>query len=462
MNGDHPGFLRVLGRRDVFAVAVGAMIGWGWIIMSGTWILRAGSAGAALAFAATGAAILVVALLYAELTAALPMAGGEHVWSLRALGWPGSFACTWAIVFGYVGICCFEAVALATVFDYIAVDVHWLRLWSLAGYDVHLGWALVGVAGAVLITIVNVIGVKPSALLQFLVTLVILVAGLVLAGGAAVAGSAANLAPLFAGGGAGFLGVMALAPFFFVGFDVIPQAAEEIALPRRQLGALIVVAVSVAILWYAMVIVAVAALAGPETLHAARLASADAAALAWGPAGSALLVGGGIAGIVTSWNAFVIGGSRALWAMADSGMLPAALGRLHPRYRTPWVAIVLIGIAAALAPFFGRPILVWIVDASSFGMIVAYLLVCVSFVILRRRAPDLPRPLLLPHGSVFGWLGILCCLGIGLVYLPWSPAALTREEWSGVLLWCLLGACLYALAPGRRRPKDQPGGRKQR
>ena len=107
------GLSRVLTRKDVLALAFGAMIGWGWVILSGGWIDRAGSLGAMLAFVVAGGVMLVVALLYAELAAAMPQVGGEHAWSLRALGHGGSFACTWAIVFVYVSICCFEALPRA-------------------------------------------------------------------------------------------------------------------------------------------------------------------------------------------------------------------------------------------------------------------------------------------------------------------------------------------------------------
>lgn len=127
MSGDQ-GLARVLTRKDVLALAFGAMIGWGWVALSGTWILRAGSLGSILAFVIAGSVMLIVALLYAELAAAMPEVGGEHVYSLRALGRTGSFICTWAIVFVYISICCFEAVALASVVDYFDINLSHLFL----------------------------------------------------------------------------------------------------------------------------------------------------------------------------------------------------------------------------------------------------------------------------------------------------------------------------------------------
>jgi len=436
-------FIRVLTRKDVLALAFGAMVGWGWVILSGTWILRAGSLGAILAFAAAGLIMLLVALLYAELAAAMPEVGGEHVYSLRAFGRTGSFICTWAIVFVYVSICCFEAVALASVLDYFQLDLKRIYLWTIAGYEVYLSWALIGIVASVILTGINILGVKLSAVFQVTVTLLILVTGIVLLTGAGVEGSVTNLEPLLVAGLAGIIGVVTMVPFFFVGFDVIPQIAEEINLPFRNIGTLTVVSVCMAILFYCLIIFGVALLSDAQLLAQSKLTTADAAGVAWGRIGATAIVLGGIAGIVTSWNAFIIGGSRAIFAMAESNMLPHILGRLHPRYRTPHAAILAIGILTCLAPLLGRNALVWIVNAGSFGAVIAYLLVAISYVRLRLREPHMPRPFRLPNGVALGWLGVICCVALGLLYLPGSPSALAPVEWVIVMTWTVLGVAFY-------------------
>ena len=161
LGADQPsGFRRVLGRSEVLALAFGAMIGWSWVVLSGTWISSAGTLGAMLAFLLGGAAMLLIGLTYAELTAALPYAGGEHVWSQRALGAGASFICTWAIVLGYVSVVTFEAVALPTVLDSLIPGLDQVFLWQIAGWDVYLTWVLTGVAGAVVMTWINIRGVR--------------------------------------------------------------------------------------------------------------------------------------------------------------------------------------------------------------------------------------------------------------------------------------------------------------
>ena len=106
-------FLRVIRRKEVITLAFGAMIGWSWVALSGGWIETAGSVGAMLAFAGGGVAVILVGLTYAELASAMPLAGGEHVYSYRALGRNASFVCTWAILLAYMSVVTFEASTIA-------------------------------------------------------------------------------------------------------------------------------------------------------------------------------------------------------------------------------------------------------------------------------------------------------------------------------------------------------------
>ncbi len=110
--------------------------------------------------------------------------------------------------------------------------------------------------------------------------------------------------------------------------------------------------------------------------------------------------------------------------MANSGMLPSWLGRLHPRYRTPTNAILVIGAISFIAPFFGREMLIWLVDAGSMSIVIAYLMVAVSFIILRRREPQMPRPFRVGGGTAVGAIAVLLSLFFFVQYLPGMPAGL--------------------------------------
>ena len=437
--------LKILGNRDVLTLAFGAMIGWGWVVTAGLWITGAGSLGAILAFAIGGLMVIFVGLTYAELASALPLAGGEHVYSFKAMGRMASFITTWEIILGYVSVVAFEAVALPTVFEYLIPNYSQGYLYTIAEWDVTLTWAGVGILGSILIAWVNYRGIKFSTSIMFILTLLIIIAGILLITGSTIGGSTQNMEPLFDNGMAGLLTVLIMTPFMFVGFDVIPQSAEEINLPQKRIGQLLIFSVVLAIVWYVSVIFGVSRILTPAELNESTLVTADAMGKAFGGSQmmSNILVLGGIGGILTSWIGFYVGGSRAIYALANAGMLPKSLGELHPRYKTPHKAILLIALLSTAAPLLGRPALVWFVDAGGLGLVVAWLMVAISFIILRKKDPEMKRPFKLPGGTTLGWVAAVMAGGIATLYMPGMPSALGGPEWIIIGVWSVLGIILY-------------------
>ncbi|MDA0687606.1 MAG: APC family permease [Proteobacteria bacterium] len=457
MNQDNStsSFLRVLSRKDVVALAFGAMIGWSWVVLTGTWITSAGVAGAIIAFLVGGGAIAIVGLTYAELASALPFAGGEHVYSERALGYRASFICTWAIILGYMSVIAFEAVALPTVMSSLVPGLDIGYLWTIAGWEVHATWVGVGILGAVVMTTLNVLGVKMVAIVQTTVVMLILVVGFFFFTGSTLSGNTSNLDPLFIDGLNGIAIVLVMVPFMFVGFDIIPQAAEEIDLPFRDIGTALILSVVMAIAWYALVILGVGMVMNGEQLAGADLVTAEANAIIYGDLGGTILLLTGLAGIITSWNALIVGASRAIYAMAKDGMLPHFLGEIHPRYHTPRNAILLIGLLSVISPFFGRPALVWLVNAGGLGIVVAYAFVALSFIALRKNEPELARPYTAPGGIATGYLALVLSIGIGTLYFPGSPSALVwPHEWGIIFFWIILGALLFGLSRLNPQPQE--------
>lgn len=122
---------------------------------------------------------------------------GEQVFSYRALGRKVSFICTWAIILGYISVVAFEAVALPTVIEYLFPNYIKGYMYTIAGYDVHLTWVLVGVVSSIIIMIINYLGVKPAAFLQVVLTMGVAAVGILFLGGATINGSMANIDPGF-------------------------------------------------------------------------------------------------------------------------------------------------------------------------------------------------------------------------------------------------------------------------
>ncbi|WP_019673501.1 APC family permease [Psychrobacter lutiphocae] len=441
------GLKKSLGMLDIIALAFGAMVGWGWVVLAGGWVISAGIWGAVLAFLIGGLAVIFIGFAYAELASSMPITGGEHTYTHRALGVHVSFICSWSILFGYLSVVAFEAVALPTVIEYLIPNFNQGKLWNIAGWDVYASWAGVGMIGSLLVTWLNIRGMEVSAWFQKLAVSGILCVGTLLIIGAMLyspENSEAVQAPAFIGGIGGMMAVIVMVPFMFVGFDVIPQAAEEIDLTRPKIGIFLIISLIVAVTWYAGVAWSVGRTLPLVEAKDSTLATADAMSNAWnGKWAGILLVIGGVLGILSSWNAFLVGGSRLMFAMAKSHMLPSFLAKLHPKYNTPVNAILLIGGLATFAPLFGRQMLVWIVDAGGFGIVVAYTCVAISFLVLRYREPDMVRPFKVPAGKAVGAVTIILSLGLLVLYMPGMASALSTIEWLIFFAWIILGLGLY-------------------
>lgn len=448
-------FAKTIGRKEVIALSFGAMIGWSWVLLTGEWLTRAGSAGTALAFMIGGVAIILISLTYAELAAAMPKVGGEHVYTYRALGYTASFITSWAIVMAYVNVCVFESAALPTALVYLFPDLKAGYLYEVAGSDVYASMVAIGVAGSIVMTAINYVGIKFAAFVQTLVTTLFMTVGVLFLFGALSYEMSGDPVPLFNKGVPGMLAVLIMVPTLMVGFDVIPQSAEEIDLPPQQIGQMLVLSVVCAVIWYVAISFAVGLTLSPVELESSTVATADAMSKAWGSnLAGALMILAGVGGILTSWNAFIIGGSRVMFALSESGMIPALFSRVHPRYRTPHVCIVFIGLLSCISPFFGRSILVWLVDAGSFMVVVAYGFVAFAFLRLRWKEPDMDRPFKVRYGLFVGWAALVMSVLLGLLFLPFSPAALLWPyEWAVVLIGSLIGLCFYLWSlRGRAQP----------
>lgn len=460
-------FNKVFNAWDILVIAFGAMIGWGWVVSSGGWIQKGGVLGAALGFVLGGVMIFFIGLTYAELTAAMPQCGGEHVFSYRAMGSTGSFICTWMIILGYVSVACFEACAFPTIITYLWPGFLKGYMYTVAGFDVYASWLAVAIIVAFLIMMINIIGAKTAAILQTVLTCIIGGAGILLIVASVINGSVDNLnGQMFAGTTLGVnlkavIGVAVLSPFYFIGFDVIPQAAEEINVPPKKIGKMLILSVILAVIFYALVIVAVGFVMNPDDIAASEaatgLVTADAMAAAFNTKVMAkVIIVGGMCGIVTSWNSFLLGGSRAMYSMAESYMIPKVFAKLHPTHKTPINALILIGILTMLAPFAGRKMLVWISDAGNFGCCLAYCMVALSFMILRKKEPDMPRPYRVKHYKFVGTMAVLLSgFMVAMYIIPGSGGTLALQEWGMVFAWSALGAVFFVLC--KRKYKESFG-----
>lgn len=437
---------KVYSKIDVLTLAFGAMIGWGWVMLAGYWVQQAGWIGAIIAFLIGAVMCIFVGLCYAELTPALPCAGGGMVFAYRGLGYGGAWIAIWATAFAYIGVAAWEGIAISTAIDYVIAIPKVGYLWTLAGYDVYLSWCAVGMAIAVGIIAVNFMGAKSAALFQNIATAGLTLVGVLFILGGTVVGHTEYMGDMFTTG-KGLIAVLIMAPAMYVGFDVIPQSAEEMNIPLKQISRILILSIFMAAAWYILMCFGIARACPPAIRDNGAVPVADAMAYLFNGAiwGKVLIVGA-LCGILTSWNGFIVGGARAMFAMGRAKMLPPVFGKVNPRTGAPYAALALIGVICVLSPLMGKNALVWFVDASSFGVVIVYLMVCLSFLALRKKEPDLARPFKVSNGKIIGWIAVLISIGFGILYLPGSPGALVWPyEWGMVAGWTVLGVILAVM-----------------
>jgi amino acid transporter len=456
-----------IGKTGMFSLAFGAMIGVGWVTAMGSWLTSAGPVGSAIAFGLGGLLILVIGLCYAEVTASLPLSGGEVAYAYKAYGTSKAFIVGWFLVFGYLSVSAFEAVSISKVLSYLIPSIdHW-PVYSVNGSTVYLSHIVLSLAFVLIISAINYTGVKNSA--RFQVGLTILFVGMtivfVIAG--LIMGKWDNLYPMFVSNSsgsvtAGVAMVLVTVPFWFVGFDTIPQAAEEAkeSISFKTIGRLIPISIVVAVCFYILLIISTSIAAPWNDILTDDLPTAKAFEIA---TESSFLVNiilvTALVGLLTSWNGFFLAGTRVLFAMGRGKIIAPTLGQSHPKYRTPFKAVIFSGVVTFVASLMGPGAMVAFVNVGSLCIVIAFLGVSASFLTLRKKFPELHRPFIAPGGRILGYIGMAGALAVlAAMIFPGSPAALAWPmEWLIFLIFSGLGLLFWIVSRKSRNkvPKEE-------
>ena len=440
---------KVLGRTDILAIGFGTMVGWSWVMLATTWLTQAGFWGTIIAFIIGALIIMGVGAAYGELTSALPLAGGEVVYVYRAMGAKVAWMVGWVMALAYLGVAAWEGIALATALDAMFPVGQFLPLWDIAGYTVHFSWAVIGMAGAVVMLLLNLFASRPAIIFQVMATAAVIIVALMLLFGGITFGSIDNIGENFRSLD-GFIYVFLMIPAMLIGFDVIPQSAEEMNISPRGIGKMVMVCIIFSVVYYMIIIIGLALSAPVEIRMSGTIPAADVISYAYGDQTlGTILIFGGVLGVLTSWNGFFMGATRLIFAMGRAKMLPEVFGWVHPKYKTPWTATILVGCVCIAAPLLGRDALIWFVDISAFCSLFGYWWVCLSFVILRIKEPQLSRPFRVKCGLP---IGVAITLISGLYFIIYVQDTLTKansmDEMVLLGVWMVLGLVMAALAKG--------------
>lgn len=273
-------------------------------------------------------------------------------------------------------------------------------------------------------------------------------------------GDTENLKPMFSDGVGGIMTVLVMIPFLFVGFDVIPQISAAVKLPPRLIGRILIGSIAVTVIFYILIVFGVSMGLTEAQINGSSLATVDAMRAMFDSQFMAnIIVSAGVAGIITSWNAFIIGGSRILYAMSIRNMIPKWFSRIHPKYNTPVNAILFLGILGVIAPLLGHASLNWFVKAGGISIVLGYLLVSIAFLKLRKTEPELNRPFSIKKWKVIGMIAIILSILFILLYMPFSPSALVWPmEWFIVIGWYLIGLIFFMMGSEKGINWDYNGG----
>lgn len=438
-------FKKAMRPIDVWGLALGAIIGWGCFVLPGSAFLpKAGPLGTATGMLIGALLIVIIALSYGYLIRNFPISGGEFIYTKETIGKRNAFVCGWGMILAYWSLIPLNATALALISRYMFPGiVQQGLLYQIAGWDVYAGEVILASAFIVIMAIINIRGIKEAAWLQTGIALTLVGCILVITFITMCTADLSNLEPGFPDGRRwwkGVFSIVAMAPWAFIGFDCIPQSAEEYNFSHKKSTGIMISAILVAALLYIAICAVTATGLKPWQELLADRNNWPTGHVVRNTLGLAGLIILGIAmfcAVISGMNAFYISTSRLMYAMAVEGSLPKVFGKLSPKYGTPKNAILFIMAASLFAPWFGREILIWIVDMTSVGAAIVFAYTTASAAILANRQNDKGRM----------WLGIAGCLCslffLSLLIIPGMPGYLSFQSRVVLLIWIFIGFVFY-------------------
>ena len=451
---------RALGATNLVLLGIGAIIGAGIFVLTGTAAANYAGNAVVLSFVLAGIACAFAGLCYAEFASMIPIAGSAYTYGYATLGELVAWIIGWDLILEYLLGASTVAVGWAgylveflrklgmplpaeisgAPFSY--VNGEFVRTESVVNLPAML---LIGA-----LTVLLVVGIKESARFNNLIVFVKVAIVFLVIGFGFMFVNSANWQPFIAPsegpGRFGWDGVVrgaAVVFFAYIGFDAVSTTAQEAKNPQRDMPIGILGSLAICTVLYILMSLVMTGLVPYQQLNVPNPVQVALEAAGPGLAWLNYMVSvGAIAGLASVVLVMLMGQPRIFFAMARDGLLPAVFGKVHPRFQTPYITTILTGLVAAIPAGF-LPI-EELGALVSIGTLFAFVIVCGGILVLRYKRPELPRPFRTPLVPLVPILGILSC-GYLMASLPWIT-------WERLIIWMGLGLVVY-FAYGMRHSK---------
>ncbi|HQZ87727.1 MAG TPA: amino acid permease [Gammaproteobacteria bacterium] len=425
---------RCLTAFDLTLLGIGAIIGAGIFVITGIVAATQAGPGIVLSYGLAGIACSFAALTYAELAASIRGSGSAYNYAYAGLGEIVAWIIGWDLILEYgvgtsvvaIGWSGYLNDALLSIG--ISIPVQLLKNYAEGGF-INLPAVLI------ILTLCGVlmIGVKQSARFNMLIVFIKLAAIALFIALASTEVQPHNWTPFMPFGWKGVMEGAALVFFAFIGFDAVSTAGEEAKNPQKDLSLGIIGSLGICTALYIAVSGLLTGIVSYTTLNT-QSPVAEAILNLGHKITADMIALGAIAGLTSTMLIFTFAGTRVVYSMSKDGLIPPLFSRVHPKTQTPIRVIAISGIVMSLiAGFFPMKD---VAELVNIGTLAAFVIVCISAIILRITKPDLPRPFKTPFNPLIPVLGVISC-GYLMISLPWTT-------WLRFIIWMVIGIIIYA------------------
>jgi len=442
------GLKRTMGVWSLTAFGVAAIIGAGIFVLTG--VAAATTAGPGIVLSYVVAAIVsgLAALCYAEFASSVPIAGSAYTYSYAVLGELIAWIIGWDLVLEYgVGAATVASGWSSYFTDFLKSTFNITLPASIAAshYDPAHGIInLPAVLIVLLITLLLIAGTSESSKVTNVAVLikVAIVLFFIVVGAAHI--HTANWHPFLPFGVGGISSGASLIFFAYIGFDQVSTAAEEVKDPDKTMPRGIILSLTICTVLYIAVAGILTGMVKYNRLNNASPVSHAMIQIGLNNAATVISIGA-IIGLFTVMLVLLFGQSRIFFSMSRDGLLPGFFSKVHPRFRTPYLSNILVGVIIAVLA--GLAPIDTLAKLVNIGTLAAFILVAIAVLLLRRSNPDLRRGFRVPFVTVLSPVTVLASL-----YLIYK---LPSETWLRFVIWLVIGLVVY-FAYGRRHSRLEP------